>query len=255
MDTDTILILFFVSSIRGGKMKHFCLLFILSIVLMGSTFVYGQFSDRFDFSSLNPMQASQESDESTADEMEVFQYLVKITLVSGSTTQGVITLQREDIVISTQVNGFDYQQRIPLEEIASMEITEWFPANVSEEENNSEQAYFFYPIQFLVTTKQGQTYSYHSRFPGIESFHLSNDFGRTMIYSIFYDYWMNIGSNNWQWYNSQNRVFDYNTTHPLPRCLSKIEFISKIEEQEEQSSEPPRQDISGESSNELPVSE
>lgn len=152
-----------------------------------------------------------------------YPFKVEVILNKGSSTEGKIYLGQKSININNKKGDFVYKKTIAVKDISQITILEWKKRKMTKDKKAKNIMYLFYPSKFNIATKDGNDYDSVGRLAQFEKFYLTNDMGKTTVYSIFYDYWTKTGAKT-QWYHSKSNEFNKITPNPL--ALKKIIFRS-----------------------------
>ncbi len=159
------------------------------------------------------------------DPIQYYSFKVNIILNKGSKAEGTIRLKQDYLSVVNKKGDFTYKKKLLFKDIKEIKITNWQGQIVKRKGKPSEKPYVFYPSKYTITTSDGKVYVYTGRLHQFERFALNNLlFGKTTVYSFFYDYWIKKGKKGY-WVNSKSGDFNYNKTNGHPKALAKIIFV------------------------------
>ncbi len=155
-------------------------------------------------------------------------------LQKGTTISGTVELKDDSITIYNKIDGIDYEKKLSLNDIKSIEILEWNPyiSSNSTDKSSQEIEYTFYPSKYKIKLNDGTVYYQKTRFKNLDVLSLETKYGKTIIYFIFVDYWVVKSKNEGIWSNSGLTDFDANNKNPNPLTAIRLDVIKNITKDE-----------------------
>ena len=162
-------------------------------------------------------------------------FLIQLKWGEASSEKGEVQFpSNHHIIVERKKNNLVYKKTISLSEINSINILKWKGTFINKKNKKKQdiekELYLFHPIEYQINTRDKEIYSYKGRIALFDKILIKSHYGKTVLYSIFYDIW-NKRKKIWKHYIDLTKKTAIRSL-PHKKSIHTITFFESIKDNE-----------------------